>query len=146
MIKKLSIIANKNNLGQELAEFAITLPLLMLILIGVFDLGRVVYYASALQNAAREGARLGIVTPWDTNAVVNRVKSRSLAVDPNDITVNVTWNCPTVEVDIDFDYRPMTPLIGRFFSGGEATISLSSALQRERFLLSGADAGCNPGA
>lgn len=145
-MKKEHFIKSKKTSGQELAEFAITLPLLLLILIGIFDLGRVVYSASALQNAAREGARLGVVTPWDTNAVVNRVKTRSLAVDQNDITVNVTWNCPTVDVDIDFDYRPMTPLIGRFFPGGEVTISLSSELQRERFLLSGADAGCNPGA
>lgn len=47
--------------GQTLAEFAIILPIAILLLLAVFDLGRAVFLYNGLTNAAREGARLAIV-------------------------------------------------------------------------------------
>jgi len=44
--------------GQALVEFAIVLPIFILILSGLIDVGRFVYVDSALSQAAREGARL----------------------------------------------------------------------------------------
>jgi hypothetical protein len=44
--------------GQGLVEMALILPVFLLILIGIFDVGRAVYTNSALSQAAREGARL----------------------------------------------------------------------------------------
>jgi hypothetical protein len=44
--------------GQGLVEFALVLPVCLLAVIGVFDVGRLVYANSALSQAAREGARL----------------------------------------------------------------------------------------
>jgi hypothetical protein len=93
-----------------------------------------VYYASALQNAAREGARYGIVNPHATDDVIDRVIQRSLGLNPDDIQVWVTWNCPTVEVDVDFYFQPLTPFIGRFLPGGDVNVTLRSELQRERWL------------
>ena len=43
--------------GQELAEYALALPVILLILMSILDLGRVVYVYSALHNSVREGAR-----------------------------------------------------------------------------------------
>lgn len=45
--------------GQTLAEFALVLPIFLLMVFGVFDAGRLVYTNSVLSQAAREGARLG---------------------------------------------------------------------------------------
>ncbi len=45
--------------GQALVEFAVILPIFLLIVFGVFDVGRAVYVNSVLSQAAREGARLG---------------------------------------------------------------------------------------
>jgi Flp pilus assembly protein TadG len=45
--------------GQGLVEFALTLPLLILIMVGVLDLGRITATYVILTNAAREGARYG---------------------------------------------------------------------------------------
>ena len=45
--------------GQGLVEFALVLPVFLLAVVGVFDVGRLVYANSALSQAAREGARLG---------------------------------------------------------------------------------------
>ena len=47
--------------GQSLVEFALVLPLFLLLLFGVVDGGRYVYLNSTLSNAAREAARLGSV-------------------------------------------------------------------------------------
>jgi Flp pilus assembly protein TadG len=47
--------------GQSLVEFALVLPLFVLLLFAVVDGGRYIYLNSTLSNAAREGARLGSV-------------------------------------------------------------------------------------
>ena len=47
--------------GQSLVEFALVLPVFLLILFGLLDVGRFVYLNSTLSQAAREGARLGAV-------------------------------------------------------------------------------------
>lgn len=44
--------------GQSLVEFALVLPIFVLLLFGVVDAGRLVYTNAALSQAAREGARL----------------------------------------------------------------------------------------
>ncbi|MEA2656772.1 MAG: TadE-like protein, partial [Chloroflexota bacterium] len=43
--------------GQALVEFAIALPILMLLVAGVLELGRGYGYAIATSDAARDGAR-----------------------------------------------------------------------------------------
>jgi hypothetical protein len=43
--------------GQALVEFALIVPVLALIAVGILDLGRLFYSYEALANAAREGAR-----------------------------------------------------------------------------------------
>ena len=45
--------------GADLAETAVILPLLLLLLLGVVDLGRAFYFHIVITNAAREGARYG---------------------------------------------------------------------------------------
>ena len=47
--------------GQALVEFALVLPILILLLVGIFDFGRAVYAFNTVNNAAREGVRLAIV-------------------------------------------------------------------------------------
>ena len=47
--------------GTSIVEFAVLTPILLLIVMGIVDLGRAVYYKNSLENAAREGARAGIV-------------------------------------------------------------------------------------
>jgi Flp pilus assembly protein TadG len=44
--------------GQTLVEFALVLPVFILLLFGLLDVGRYVYMNSVLSQAAREGARL----------------------------------------------------------------------------------------
>ena len=67
--------------GQALVEFGLALPILILLLVGIFDLGRAVYAFNTVNNAAREGARLAIVDQ-NCNAIgeVARQHAASLSV------------------------------------------------------------------
>lgn len=47
--------------GQTLVEFALLLPLFLLIVMALFELGRFVFYYAVLNNAVREGTRTAIV-------------------------------------------------------------------------------------
>jgi hypothetical protein len=47
--------------GQALVEFAIVVPVLFLLFLGIVETGRLVFYMHDLNNAAREGARYAIV-------------------------------------------------------------------------------------
>ncbi len=47
--------------GQTLVEFALVLPIFLLVVFGLLDVGRLVFTNAALSQAAREGARLAAV-------------------------------------------------------------------------------------
>ena len=58
--------------SQALIEFALISPVLLLLLFGIIDIGRAVFYYDTLNHAAREGARAGVRAPFTlpTNAMV----------------------------------------------------------------------------
>ncbi|HLY13722.1 MAG TPA: TadE/TadG family type IV pilus assembly protein [Candidatus Limnocylindrales bacterium] len=47
--------------GQGLIEFALVLPIIVLMFVAIFDFGRAVYALNTVANAAREGARVAAV-------------------------------------------------------------------------------------
>jgi len=47
--------------GQTLVEFALLVPLLFLLIMGLFDVGRAIFYYAVLNTAVREGTRYAIV-------------------------------------------------------------------------------------
>jgi hypothetical protein len=49
--------------GQALVEFALVVPIVMLLMCGIFDLGRVVFINNSLSDGARQGARNASVDP-----------------------------------------------------------------------------------
>jgi Flp pilus assembly protein TadG len=49
--------------GAELIEFALTLPLLLLLVLGIIEFGFMFQEYEVVTNAAREGARLGALIP-----------------------------------------------------------------------------------
>jgi hypothetical protein len=55
------IIASQD--GSSILEFAIILPLLLIITFGIIEFGVLVYNKQVLVNASREGVRAGIVAP-----------------------------------------------------------------------------------
>ena len=77
--------------GQALVEFTIVLPVFFLIVAGMFDLGLGIYTDLTLVNAAREGARLGVIEPGDTAAIEARVRAMADILD--DAKLKVTISC-----------------------------------------------------
>ena len=53
--------------AQALVEFALVLPILLLLILGVMDFGRLFYTKMVLTNAAREGANYLAYFPEDAN-------------------------------------------------------------------------------
>ena len=53
--------AARRHRGQAIAEFALVAPLLFLLILGIFEAGRFIFYYQLLNNATREGARYAIV-------------------------------------------------------------------------------------
>ncbi len=49
--------------GQAVIELALTLPLLLIVVFGIIDFGFMFQRYEAVTNAAREGARLGVLVP-----------------------------------------------------------------------------------
>ena len=57
------ILNNKN--GAAAVEFALILPLLILVVFGIIEFGLLLYNQQVITNASREGARAGIVVGLD---------------------------------------------------------------------------------
>ena len=62
----------KGQESQALIEFALISPVLLLLIFGIIDLGRAIFYYDTLTHAAREGARAAVSAsnPLPTNATV----------------------------------------------------------------------------
>ena len=127
--------------GQETAEFAIILPVLFLLLMGVFDMGRIVFYYDVIYNAAREGARYGIVHSNDDKVeadieadIETVVRDWAVALDPQVLTVDSTIDrsAGTVRVTVTYKFTPVTPLlIGQFFDSGTVEITGQATMRIE---------------
>ena len=78
--------------GQSLVEFALILPIILLIMFGIVDFGLAFDASIGISNAAREGARQGTTVP-STAAITARV--RTVAGRLNDSRLAVTVTCKT---------------------------------------------------
>lgn len=132
--------------GQGLVEFALLLPVLLLILFGLFDFGRAIFAYNTVSNAAREGARIAIVdqtlvggVPAAATEAANQ--ATALGLDPSDEDdVRVQYlmpeaspstPCPSrglgciAEVRVQYQFQAITPVIGSLIG----PITLSSTTQ-----------------
>lgn len=76
--------------GAALVEFAIVLPLLVLLLFGVVEFGRAYNARIELTSAVREGARAAALSGDPQTATRNAAPG----LDPDDITVTTPTACP----------------------------------------------------
>ncbi len=85
--------------AQSLVEFALITPLVLMVVMGTLDFGRVLYIKIALQSAAREGAYYRSYAKDDldnTNtytAVINEANNMGVHVINADIAVNGCSPC-----------------------------------------------------
>ena len=118
--------------GQSLVEFALVLPLLVLIVFGVLDLGRAFYALITITNAAREGARYGItnldlshgMSLGERDLIISGTKDEiantDFAIDKTKLVVNPTCDpdpcAPGGALKVTVTY-PFNSIINTVFFG-----------------------------
>lgn len=130
----------KEEKGQSLVEFALLLPVLMLIILGIIEFGFMFNAKITLNSAAREGARvyavskeagevdqavnntLGYLGPVDSDAIIKTYKDL-------DATSGIKMSSVSITKDVDF--------LTNFFDGllGDSIIMESEASMRVEYQL-----------
>lgn len=106
--------------GQALVEFALIIPIFMLVVVGIFEGGRAIYTYNALSNAVSEGLREAIVHQ-DNAAItseINRVlgglaNQSTTTIDGSDCGSPVVTPC-FYRIEIRHTFSPI--LLGALFS------------------------------
>ena len=88
-----------------MAEFAIVLPILLIILIAVFDVGRLVFAYNDITNAARNGARVAIVDQT-ANKARDAAKS-SAGLGLKNSQVQVTYLTDDLQLKTELKYNQL---------------------------------------
>lgn len=103
--------------GQAMVEFALVLPILLLILLGIVDFGRILNEHLTVTAAAREGARSAAVMNTDATVtgVVQQAAS-SLKTDGNPLTITISPSPARVSgspvtVEVKHDVEILTPFM-----------------------------------
>ncbi len=118
--------------GQNLVEFAMVVPIFLILVFAIVDFGMGFHAWITVSNAAREGARIGAVGA-DSSTIEACVVDTASSLDAADLNVTVV-NAQgpageAVSVDVDYDYEPITPLsnlLGIFGGGLGSPITFHS--------------------
>lgn len=123
--------------GAVLVEFALTLPLLLLLIVGIFDFGRLFQEYAVVTNAAREGARMAVLADsYSEDDIGDRVeavlRAGGVTMTP-DVTVTAGTQDPgddappfstrQVRVQVDHTFTYLVPF-GRMFGTTFGTVPL----------------------
>ena len=139
---------SRDEAAQSLVEFALILPLFLLIVTGLLDVARAVWQQNTLAYAAREGTRYAIVHGSAGNPVVGPCSSCLNPTTNNlgNIVSAVTNNAIGVyDINVTIDYpdgsnqrnqrvtvdatAAFTPLPSQYLLGGAFTITLRGGSQ-----------------
>lgn len=113
-------VKKMNEQGAVAVEFALLLPVVLLILFGIIDFGMMMYGREIVTNAAREGARAGIVQgpPKRTSGEITTIANNYLTgtgVNQADVTFTPAGaglaNPNTLTVTALYNYNFLIPYI-----------------------------------
>ena len=86
--------------GQSIIELALTLPLLLVIVLGVFDFGFLFQRYEVVTNAAREGSRVGVLPGYSVGDAQERAKAYLSAGGLNGAGAVVSPGCSTTNLTV----------------------------------------------
>jgi Flp pilus assembly protein TadG len=129
--------------GQGLVEFALAFPIFILVLFGLFDLGRAVYGFNTISNASREATRVAIVNQTTADVEAEAIRQAvNLGTTGSDLTVvygdpSGTGTCTTpigigcrASVTVQYAFTPVTPVIGQIIGTINMTASTEMPVER----------------
>lgn len=111
----------KEEKGQSMVETALVIPLLLLLLVGMFDFGRIFYTYTHLHLAAQETVRVGGLGASDAD-IVSFAKDYAKVKDPENLNVSISPNDSSrnsgdyVTVTIDYPMNFITPFLSSMLS------------------------------
>lgn len=137
------------SLGQAIPEFALVLPVLLLLMLAAVDFGRIFFSYVAVRNAASQGAAYAAAAPTDTSGIGARVRQEAnvqaqggegaltVGVDCVDGFSGSAMDCSSapggsgpgnrVKVTVTELFTFLTPFMNDFFGGGLTMTSSATA-------------------
>jgi Flp pilus assembly protein TadG len=123
-----------NSNGQSTTEFALVLPILLMLLFGIIQFSLVLYTYGFVAYSARTASRYASIHssqnahPATSASIQTYVNGLADAVDTSKLTVTSTWapnNNPgsAVTIKVSYPFTPFTPYVS------SATITVSSTMQ-----------------
>jgi Flp pilus assembly protein TadG len=138
--------------GAQLVEFALVLPMLLLVVLGIAEFGFIFQRYEVLTNAAREGARIAVLPGYSTADVQARVAAYVAAgrvpttagnpdVDVDNVAIATTPGGPVlsgrrVTVTYTHTYMFLTG-IGNWFGVTYATVPLRAVSEMRTEIVAG---------
>lgn len=141
--------------GSAIVEFAVVAPVLLSLVMGIVEMGRVVMLAQVATNASREGARYAVQGSANTTTIDTYLRTylssaglRNTASGSNgSVTVTVetlssgSWTATTdpstastgtqVRVTVQIDYTKESWLPTQYFVGNNASVQGATVMRRE---------------
>lgn len=144
-------------------EFAMALPVFIILVLGIVEFGWLFFAQHTLQFATREGMRMALVGRTLTDASGNPMTRQasiiktiqdnaSVAIKPSQLTIAIypvtnNFSDPPnwqnlqdpgnpgdyMRVQTSYDHKLFTPLIGSLFSGGHIVLRAQGTYQNETF-------------
>ncbi len=110
----------KDERGQALVETALLIPVMLFIMAGIFDFGRVFYYSIHMQLAAQETVRLGGL--GQTEAEMETFARDYFQGENTQLTISVTADNGRrsgeyITVHFDYSVDLVTPVLSTILSG-----------------------------
>jgi TadE-like protein len=133
--------------AAQLVEFALVLPMLLLVVLGIAEFGFIFQRYEVVTNAAREGARMAVLPGYTSADVIARLKVYvsdgrvpTTVANPNVVVTNVTIpvgaglppiNAKRVTVTYTHSYT-FLPAIGGWFGASYTTVPLVAVAQMRK--------------
>lgn len=123
--------------GAAMVEFAIVLPLLLMLIFGIIEFSILLFNKAMVTNASREGARLGIVYSYPNPIPVADVIARVQSYTGNHLitfgpaaspTTTVAGDCSTAgnQLTVNVSYPYQFLVLPNFVTGLAGSINLSA--------------------
>ena len=131
----------KQEKGQSLIEFALLLPIFLLILVGIAEFGRGWMTKNILTGAAREGARVAAVqldpaasSSQGTLAARGVLNSAGISVPPAVVSViDPGLTIPSIQVNVAYTYTVFVLNFIPGLPGPNLNLAGTATMRRERY-------------
>lgn len=137
--------------GQSLVEFALVAPIFFLLVMGIFDFGRLFFTQMTLQNALRQAGRFAVTgnhltdsqgqTLSRIDSILQTAQKSAVGLPVSNVQISSLQGGTgsaggpgdTVTISLIYDMKLITPIVGQFFNNGSYHLVVSTSFKNEPF-------------